>query len=72
MEQVYEFKYLECKVNNRGTKKLECENKVVNRRRVVGAIKALVNKNGLSLECASVLNESPKIPILMYGRVERV
>lgn len=58
MEQEHEFNYLGCLMNDRGAEKVECEDKLMNGRRVPGAIRALVDKKGLSLECASVLHES--------------
>ena len=36
-------------------------------RKVVGAIRYLVNARSLHLECARVLHESLLIPVLMYG-----
>lgn len=53
MEQVSEFNYLGCMVNDIGREK-KCENKVMNVRWVAGAIKELVNEKELSLEYASV------------------
>lgn len=50
MEQVHKCKYLRCIVYNRGTKKVECENKVTNGRRVAVSIKELVNERRLSLQ----------------------
>lgn len=49
MNQMQEFKYLRCMVNNRVVDKVECE-KVMNKRRVSGKIKALVNKKGVKLK----------------------
>src|SRR5678816_4566413 len=53
LEQVFEFKYLG--LDEKGTDDAECSRKVVNGRKVAGAIKSLVNVKGLSLECASCL-----------------
>lgn len=48
IEQMLKFKYLGYMIIDRD-KKGECENKVMNVRRVGGAIKELVNKKGVSL-----------------------
>lgn len=52
MKRVHEFKYLECLVKDKGTEKVDV--KTSNKRRVTGAIKALVNEKNLGLECANV------------------
>lgn len=36
MKQGHEFNYLRCMMNNRGTEKVEGENKIMNKRRVGG------------------------------------
>ena len=50
-----------------GINEIECSRKMVSGRRVVGAIRSLVNASGLQLECARVLHESLLMPVLMYG-----
>ena len=45
----------------------EYHRKVVNRRKVAGTIRTLVNDRGLQLECAKVY-ETLFVLILMYGR----
>lgn len=45
-------------MNDRGTEKAECENKVMNKSTVAETIKALVNEKGLKLKCTRVLHES--------------
>src|SRR5678815_2783866 len=45
----------------------ECSRKVVNGRKVDGAIKSLVDVKGLSLECTRVLHEGMLLPVLMYS-----
>src|SRR5678815_3157944 len=57
LEQVSEFKYLGYMLDEKGKDDAECSRKVVNGRKVAGAIKSLVNAKGLSLECARVLHE---------------
>ena len=41
--------------------------KVVNGRKVAGAIKSLVDVKGLTLESARVLHEDVLLPVLMYS-----
>ena len=67
LEQVSEFKYLGYVLDEKGTDDAECSRKVVNGRKVAGAIKSLVNVKGLSLECARVLHEGMLLPVLLYG-----
>ena len=67
LEQVSEFKYLGYMLDERGTDDAECNRKVVSGRKVSGAIKALVNEKGLSLDCARILHESMLSPVLLYG-----
>ena len=50
-----------------GTDEAVCSRKVVSGRRVVGAIRTLVNARSLQLECARVLHESLLVPVLTYG-----
>ena len=67
LEQISEFKYLRCILNESGTEGAGCSRKVMSWRRVAGAISSLVNARGLQLECARVLHETLLVPILMYG-----
>src|SRR5678815_1004425 len=67
LEQVSEFKYLGYMLDEKGTDDAECSRKVVNGRKVAGAIKSLVNVKGLSLECARVLHEGLLLLVLMYS-----
>ena len=46
------FKYLGCVLDKSGTDEAECHRKVMSGRRVVSAIRTLVNARGLELECA--------------------
>ena len=50
-----------------GTNEAECSRKVVSGRRVVGAIKSLLNARSPQFECARILHESLLVPVLMYG-----
>ena len=54
-------------MNKSGTDEVECSRKVANGRRVVGAIRSLINSRSLPLECARVLHETLLVPALMYG-----
>ena len=54
-------------MNESGINEVKCSRKVVSRRRVVDAIKYLVNASDLQLECARVLHESLPVPVQMYG-----
>ena len=56
-----------CVLDESGTDKAECSRKVASRRRVVGAIRSLVNARSLQLEGARVLHESLLVPVLKYG-----
>lgn len=51
MERVLKFKYSGCRISDRSTNKVECENKAMNGRRDTGAIKALMNRKDLGLVC---------------------
>ena len=62
-----EYKHFGCVLNKSGINEVECSRKLLNGRRVVGAITSLVNASGLQLECARVLHESLLVPVLMYG-----
>ena len=63
LEQVLEFKYLGCVLDESSADEAEFRRKVVRGRRVTGATRSLVNARGLQLEFARVLH----VPILMYG-----
>src|SRR5678815_232284 len=67
LEQVSEFKYLGYMLDEKGTDDEEGSRKVVNDRKVDGAIKSLVDVKGLSLECTRVLHECMLLPVLMYS-----
>src|SRR5678816_2320766 len=54
-------------LDEKGMNDAECSRKVVNGRKVAGAIKSLVDVKGLSLECAMVLHEGMFLPVLMYS-----
>ena len=56
-----------CVLDESGTDGAECSTKVVSGRRVVGAIRSLVNASDLQLGCARVLHETLLVPVLMYG-----
>ena len=65
-EHASEFKYLGCILDESGTDRAECNRKMVSGRRVVGAIRSLVNAKDLKIECARVSHETLLIPVLMY------
>src|SRR5678815_5288590 len=54
-------------LDEKGTDDAECSGKVVNCRKVAGAIKSLVDVKRLSLECARVLREDMLLPVVMYS-----
>ena len=58
LEDVSEFKYLGCVLDESGTDKAECNRKGASRSRVAGAIRSRVNARILQFERASVLHES--------------
>ena len=60
LENVSEFKYLGCVLDESGTAEAECN------RKVSGAIRSLVNAKSLQLECASILHESLLVSVLTY------
>ena len=62
-----EFKYLGNVLDESGTDKAECNRKVASGRRVVGAIRSLVNASVLQFECARVLHETVLVPVLTCG-----
>ena len=51
-----------------GTDGPECSRKVASWRRVIGAIRSLVNGRDLRLECPIVLHETLLVPVFTYGR----
>ena len=57
LENVSEFKYLGCVLNELDADEAECNRKVASGRRVGGAIRSLVNARSLQLECSRVLQE---------------
>lgn len=65
MEEVHAFKYLGCRVNYKDTEKVEYKNKLINGRKIAGAIKGSVFERKLSLEYARVFNENLLIPTLV-------
>src|SRR5678815_5767524 len=65
LEQVSDFKYLGYMLDDKGTDDAKCSRKVVNGRKLAGAIKSLVDVKGLSLECARGLHEGILLPVLM-------
>ena len=54
-------------LDEKGMEDAECNRKVVNGRKVAGAIKSLLDVKRLSLECARVLREGMLLPVLMYS-----
>ena len=64
LEYVSEFKYLGCVLDESGTD--ECSRKVVSMRKVVGAIRFLVNARSLQLEYVRVLYQSLVESVLTY------
>ena len=64
LEQVSEFKYMGCVLDESGTNDAECCRKVAVGRKVAGAIRFLVNATVLQLEYARVLNEGLLVPAL--------
>ena len=67
LENVLEFKYLGCVLEEAGTDGSECSRKVASGRRAAGAIRSLVNARDLQLKCAKVLHETFFVSVLMYG-----
>ena len=67
LEHVLEFKYLGVVLDKSGTTGAECSFKVLNGKRVAGAIRSLVNARDLQLQYARVLHETLLVPLLMYG-----
>ena len=67
LENVAEFTYLGCILNELDTDEAECQRKVASGSRVACAIRSLVNTRGLQPECGRVLNETLLVPVFMYG-----
>ena len=67
LEQVSEFKYLGCVLDESGKEEAECHMKVASERKVAGAIRSLVNPKSLQLEFVRVLHEGLLVPVLLYG-----
>ena len=65
LEDVSEFKYLECILDESGRNEAECSRKVTSWRRIAGAIRSLVNARSLQLDYTSVLHESLVVPALL-------
>ena len=61
LRYVSKFKYVECVFDVSGTDGAECS------RKVVDAMRFLVNARDLQLECARVLHKTLLVPVLMYG-----
>ena len=66
LENVAEFTYLGCILNELDTDEAECQRKVASGRRVAGAIRSIVNARDLHLDCARVLHETLLVSVLMY------
>ena len=56
-----------CVLDESGTDGAKCNRKVAIWRRVVGAIRFLVNARDLQFECSRVLHETLLVLLLMYG-----
>ena len=67
LEQVSEFKYLGCVLNESGTDNQECRRNVESGMKVEGFIRSLVNDMCLQLDCTRVLHEGLLVPVLLYG-----
>ena len=67
LEQVSDFKYLKCVLDESGTDVAECRRKLTSGRKVAGAIRSLVNAKGLQPECERLLHEGLLVPVLLYG-----
>ena len=66
LEDVSDFKYFGCVLDESGTDEAEC-GEVASGRMVARAIRSLVNARSLLLECARVLHEPLLVLVLMYG-----
>ena len=66
LEDVSEFKYLGCVLDEADTDAAECSRKVASGRIVVGAIRSLVNVRDFQFECARALHEKLFVPVLTY------
>ena len=65
--RVTEFKYLGYVLDESGTDEADCSRKVVSERRVVSAIRSLVNARSLQPVYARGLRKSLLVPVLTYG-----
>ena len=71
LEDVSEFKYSECVMEESGTDEAESSWKLGSMSRVAVAIRSLVNAKSLQFECAKDLHESLLVPFLTYGMIWR-
>ena len=60
MEHTFQFKYLICVLDESGTDRAKCC------RKVVGAVRSLLNARGLKRECIRLLHEGLFASLLMY------
>ena len=67
LDQMSEFKYLGCVLDESSTDDAKCRRKVAGRRKVACAIRSLVNPRGLQPECARVLHEGLLVHVLLYN-----
>ena len=72
VENVSEFKYLGCVLDESGNDEAGCSRKVASGSRVAGTIRSLVNGRSLHLECARVLQESLLVHFLTYGSETKI
>ena len=55
-----------CVLDESGTHEAEYSKKVINERKVAGAMRSFVNARSLHLECARDFHESLLVPVLTY------
>ena len=67
LEQVLEFKYLGCVLDESSTYEAECRREVASGRRDAGVIRSLVNARDFQFHCTRVFYETVLVPILMYS-----
>ena len=67
LEQVTEFKYLGCVLNESDKNDAEHRGNVASWRKVASAIRYLVNARNLQLECEKVLYGTLLLPVLLYN-----
>ena len=65
LEEVPEFKYLGCTLNESGTDNAECRRKMASWRKGAGDMRPLANVRGLQLECARLLHEGLLMTVLL-------